>query len=209
MLVTGNRYFATLDTMDAIQVLDGGFAQVAQHAGQLECLCMGAVSSEGPVWMPERNELLWSDVPNNRMLGWSEIRGMQVWRDAADFTNGHVRERDGSLLHCSHGRRAIMRTRLNALGHAVSEKVVVDDYQGRRLNSPNDLFVKRDGSIWFTDPPCGIVSDREGHLGTSDLGPVPEMVGNLCFGGAAGHVLYICASTSLDRITLGTRGATA
>lgn len=306
--------------MNAVQVFDARFSPVAEGASELVRLCSGAVWSEGPVWLRESAELLWSDIPNNRMLSWHASRGMQVWRDQVDFTNGHVRERDGALLHCSHGQRALVRTRLDAQGQALADEIVVDRYQGRRLNSPNDVVVKSDGSIWFTDPPYGILSDYEGHKATSELGdnyvfrfcpgsgalrivsdwveepnglafspdesllyvsdtsaalrtdggghhhivafdvlggqdlanprvfavvnpglsdgfrvdvngfvytssedsvqvyhpdgtrmariPVPEKVGNLCFGGEAGDELFVCASTSLYCIRMNTRGAT-
>ncbi|MCU0924880.1 MAG: SMP-30/gluconolactonase/LRE family protein [Hydrogenophaga sp.] len=153
-----------------IEVLDARFAPVAQGSGALERLCTGAIWSEGPVWMAEDNAVLWSDIPNNRMLRWSEADGMSVWRDTVDFTNGHAREADGSLLHCSHGQRAIVRTRFGTDRRPSRDEVVVDRYQGKRLNSPNDVVVKSDGSIWFTDPPYGIVSDREGHLAARELG---------------------------------------
>lgn len=153
-----------------IEVLDPRLAPVAQGAGTLERLCTGAVWSEGPVWMHEDGSVLWSDIPNNRMLRWHETEGMSVWRDAVEFTNGHAREADGSLLHCSHGQRAIVRTRFDAGLSNTRDEVVVDRYQGKRLNSPNDVVVKSDGSIWFTDPPYGIVSDREGHQAESELG---------------------------------------
>lgn len=153
-----------------IDVLDPRFAPVAHGAGALERLCSGASWSEGPVWMHEDHSVLWSDIPNNRMLRWQAQAGMSVWRDAVEFTNGHTREADGSLLHCSHGQRAIVRTRFHqGLTHPTDE-MVVDRYQGKRLNSPNDVVVKSDGSIWFTDPPYGIVSDREGHRAQSELG---------------------------------------
>ena len=153
-----------------IEVLDPRFAPVAKGAGALEKLCTGAIWSEGPVWMQEDDSVLWSDIPNNRMLRWSEADGMAVWRDAVEFTNGHTREADGSLLHCSHGLRAIVRTRFDAGLSNPSDEIVVDRYQGKRLNSPNDVVVKSDGSIWFSDPPYGIVSDREGHQAESELG---------------------------------------
>jgi gluconolactonase len=156
--------------MDAVQVLDPRFAGVADGASPLRQLCSGAVWSEGPVWLGRTAELLWSDIPNNRMLCWHAERGMSVWREPADFCNGHVLEADGALLHCSHGRRAILRTRFDAYGRPSDDEVVVDRYQGRRLNSPNDVVVKRDGSIWFTDPPYGILSDREGYRADSELG---------------------------------------
>lgn len=153
-----------------IEVLDPRFAPVAQGAGALVQLCTGAVWSEGPVWMQEDDSVLWSDIPNNRMLRWSEADGMAVWRDQAEFTNGHTREADGSLLHCSHGLRAIVRTRFDADLSNPRDEIVVDRYQGKRLNSPNDVVVKSDGTIWFTDPPYGIVSDFEGHQAESELG---------------------------------------
>ncbi len=152
----------------AIEVFDLRFAEVATGAGRLERLCTGAIWSEGPVWLRETGALLWSDIPNNRMLSWHPHHGMTVWRDAVEFTNGHVREADGSLLHCSHGLRALVRTRLGPQGQALGDEVVVDRYQGGRLNSPNDVVVKSDGSIWFTDPPYGILSDHEGHKADSE-----------------------------------------
>jgi gluconolactonase len=154
-----------------IEVLDPRFAAVAEGAGALERLCTGAVWSEGPVWMHEDGSVLWSDIPNNRMLRWHPTAGMSVWRDRVDFVNGHTREADGSLLHCSHGQRALLRTRFGPGGLSdAHDEIVVDRFQGRRLNSPNDVVVKSDGSIWFTDPPYGIVSDREGHRAESELG---------------------------------------
>jgi gluconolactonase len=152
-----------------IEVLDPRFASVAQGAGGLEQLSTGATWSEGPVWIQEDNSVLWSDIPNNRMLRWSEADGMAVWRDSVEFTNGHTREADGSLLHCSHGLRAIVRTRFDASLSNPRDEIVVDRYQGKRLNSPNDVVVKSDGTVWFTDPPYGIVSDREGHQAESEL----------------------------------------
>ncbi len=136
----------------------------------LERLCTGAMWGEGPVWIDEDAALLWSDIPNDRMLRWSERDGMTVWREAVEFTNGHARERDGSVLHCSHGQRAIVRTRMRNGLPFTEDEIVVDRFEGKRLNSPNDVIVKRDDTIWFTDPPYGIVSDREGHAAESELG---------------------------------------
>lgn len=136
----------------------------------LERLCTGAQWSEGPVWIDEAQALLWSDIPNNRILCWSERGGMTVWRDGVEFTNGHTRERDGSILHCSHGQRAIVRTRLRDGLGSTQDEIVVDRFEGKRLNSPNDIVVKSDDTIWFSDPPYGIVSDREGHAAESELG---------------------------------------
>lgn len=135
------------------------------RGSRLEKLCSGAAWGEGPIWIAEDEALLWSDIPNNRMLRWNEQEGMTVWATDVEFTNGHYRDLDGSLLHCSHGSRAVMRTPLvngRLLASTPMERVV-DRYQGKRLNSPNDVVVKRDGTIWFTDPPYGILSDAEGH----------------------------------------------
>jgi gluconolactonase len=160
----------------SIEVIDPRFASVADGAGVLERLATGAVWSEGPVWIREDASLLWSDIPNNRMLRWSADAGLSVWRDGVEFTNGHIREHDGALLHCSHGQRAIIRTRFAAAAAAgsplvaLADEVVVDRYQGRRFNSPNDIVVKSDATIWFTDPPYGILSNHEGHQANSELG---------------------------------------
>jgi len=149
---------------------DKRFIWLINGTCEKELLFDGARWSEGPVWFQDGNLLVWSDIPNNRMLRWHAEAGMSVWREGVEFTNGHTREADGSLLHCSHGRRAIVRTRFGSGLLPLNDEVVVDRYQGRRLNSPNDIVVKRDGSIWFTDPPYGIVSDHEGHKAQSELG---------------------------------------
>ena len=152
------------DMKSDIDILDERLRPVVQGA-RLERLCTGAVWSEGPVWLYEDDSVLWSDIPNNRMLRWSAADGLRVWRDHVEFTNGHTRDLNGDLLHCSHGLRAIVRTPVSADGlHAdTRDEVVVDRHAGKRFNSPNDLVVKRDGTIWFTDPPYGIASDHEGH----------------------------------------------
>lgn len=151
--------------------LDDRLLPVLQGAG-CERLCTGAAWSEGPVWIEQDQSVLWSDIPNNRMLRWSEQDDMRVWADGVEFTNGHCLDRDGSLLHCSHGMRGIYRTPLvdDALHGSTPMQCVVDRFDGKRLNSPNDLVVKRDGTIWFTDPPYGILSDREGHKAESEIG---------------------------------------
>jgi len=137
-----------------------------------ECLCTGAAWGEGPVWIAQDQSVLWSDIPNNRILRWSAQDGMRVWADGVEFTNGHCLDRDGSLLHCSHGLRGIYRTPLvdGALNGNTPMQCVVDRFGGKRLNSPNDLVVKRDGTIWFTDPPYGILSNHEGHQAESEIG---------------------------------------
>lgn len=150
--------------MSGIDVFDSRLEPVVRGAG-LERLCSGATWGEGPVWLREDDSVLWSDIPGNRILRWSQRDGMSVWRDGVEFTNGHTREANGDLLHCSHGLRAIVRTKVGASGidAHVRDEIVVNQFGGRRLNSPNDVVVRSDGTIWFTDPPYGIASDREGH----------------------------------------------
>lgn len=162
---------STTSNASALQILDPRVAPVFAGA-KLEKLCSGAIWSEGPVWLPQDGSVLWSDIPNNRMLRWSEADGMSVWRDRVDFVNGHTLDRQGHLLHCSHGQRAILCTPLDQglIRAETPDRVLVERYQGRRLNSPNDLVVHSDGSIWFTDPPYGILSDREGHQASSEQG---------------------------------------
>ena len=141
------------------------FETLLQPASHVERLATGAVWSEGPVYFAEDDSVLWSDIPNNRMLRWSARDGMSVFRAPANFTNGHTRDREGRLVSCSHGGRRVERTEQD--GTIVT---LVDRCQGKRLNSPNDLVVKSDGTIWFTDPPYGIVSNVEGYAAPSELG---------------------------------------
>lgn len=147
-----------------IILFDDRAAALQHGCSPLERLASGALWSEGPVWLPAEQALLWSDIPNDRMLRWSQRDGLSVWRRSVGFSNGHTLAADGSVLHCSHGHRAILRTPCRAGRLADTEEVLVDRYQGRRLNSPNDLVAKRDGTLWFSDPPYGILSDREGQV---------------------------------------------
>jgi gluconolactonase len=124
----------------------------------LERLYTGTQWGEGPVWLPGAGALRWSDIPGNRILQYHADDGRTVvYREDVEFTNGRTLDRNGAVVQCSHGRRAVERE----AGGAVT--VLVDRWQGRRLNSPNDVVVASDGSIWFTDPPYGILSDYEGR----------------------------------------------
>lgn len=130
----------------------------------LEKLAEGFRWTEGPVWFGDRDELLFSDLPNNRVMRWSDSAGLSVYRAASDFENGHARDRQGRLLSCSHRGRRIHRTELDG-----SITSLVERYRGRRLNSPNDIVCKSDGTIWFSDPPYGIQTDYEGGKQDSEL----------------------------------------
>ncbi len=144
---------------------DPAFEGLLRPGAVLRRLATGAVWSEGPVWLAEDDSVVWSDIPNNRVLRWQPGEGATVLLEPAEFQNGHTLDRDGSILACSHGRRRIERM---ALDGTVSP--VVERWHGRRFNSPNDIVVRSDGSIWFTDPPYGIISDYEGHTADSEIG---------------------------------------
>ncbi len=124
--------------------------------------------TEGPVWFAEHDMLVFSDVPGNREWCWREwcwrdSGGVAVYREPSDHANGHARDRQGRLLTCSHGRRAVLRRERDG-----SETVLAENYQGRRLNSPNDITCHGDGSVWFTDPTYGIETDYEGTRAQSE-----------------------------------------
>ncbi|MGL4309694.1 MAG: SMP-30/gluconolactonase/LRE family protein [Paracoccaceae bacterium] len=119
---------------------------------------------EGPVWFGDAGCLLFSDIPNNRILRWTEETGISTFRAPSNFSNGHTRDRQGRLVSCEHGTRRVTRTELDG-----TITVIADGYGGRRLNSPNDVVVHSDGSVWFTDPHYGIMSDYEGHRSEQEL----------------------------------------
>jgi gluconolactonase len=121
----------------------------------------GSTWAEGPVWLPDQDAVVWSDIPGNRLLRWSAATGeVSVERSEVEFHNGHTLDLEGRMIACSHGRRAVER-----IGADGSVTVLVDRYGSARFNSPNDVVVKSDGTIWFTDPAYGIVKPDEGHPG--------------------------------------------
>jgi gluconolactonase len=142
----------------AVRVLDARLAALIDPGAPLVRLAEGCIWSEGPVWMPREQALQWSDIPNDRALRWSEAAGVHVVRQPNDFTNGNTLDREGRVIHCEHGNRRVART--EADGTRVG---LVDRYGEGRLNSPNDVVVAKDGAIWFTDPPYGIIFPEEGH----------------------------------------------
>jgi gluconolactonase len=132
----------------------------------LEKLHTGTRWAEGPVYFADGRFLIFSDIPNNRMLRWEEETGqVSLFRYPSNFSNGNTRDRQGRLVTCEHGARRVTRTEPDG-----SITVLAAQYQGKRLNSPNDVVVKSDGSIWFTDPPYGILSDYEGNKADSEIG---------------------------------------
>jgi gluconolactonase len=133
---------------------------------KLERLWSGARWCEGPAWFPAHRTLVWSDIPNNRMLRWDECSGgVSVFRSPADNANGHTVDRQGRLVSCEHLSRRVTRTE-----HDGRITVLASHWRGMRLNSPNDVVVHSDGGIWFTDPSYGILSDYEGLTADSEIG---------------------------------------
>ena len=145
-------------------VVDPRFRNLFLPESALELLCTGAIWSEGPVWLDSTQSLVWSDIPNNRMLAWNAADGLTTFRSPSHFSNGNTLDLEGRIVTCEHGRRCVSRTEHDGL-----VTILVDRHQGRRLNSPNDVVVKSDGTIWFTDPSYGIMSDYEGYKADSEL----------------------------------------
>jgi len=149
----------------AIEVVDPRFAKYTLGNAAVERLYTGARWAEGPVWCGDGRYLLFSDIPNNRMLRWLEDTGeVSVFRSPSNYSNGNYRDRQGRLLTCEHDSRRLTRTE-----HDGSITVLMDQYQKKRLNAPNDLTVHSDGAIWFSDPGYGIMSDYEGHKASFEL----------------------------------------
>src|SRR5665213_1178318 len=148
------------------EVLDKRFNDCIVGHARVERLWTGARWSEGPAWFAAGRYLVWSDIPNNRMMRFDECDGsVSVFRQPSNNSNGNTVDRQGRLVSCEHGLRRVTRTE-----HDGTITVLADHYQGRRLNSPNDVVVKSDGSIWFTDPTSGIDSDYEGNKAESEIG---------------------------------------
>ena len=150
----------------AIEIIDPRFEQYRIFSAAVERLYTGCRWAEGPVWFGDGRYLLWSDIPNQRILKWEEETGrVSTYRKPSDFANGHTRDRQGRLITCEHGARRVTRTEYDG-----SITVLADGFQGKRLNSPNDVVVKSDNSIWFTDPPFGILGNYEGYKAEPEIG---------------------------------------
>lgn len=148
------------------EVLDPRFNACLIGHARVERLWTGARWSEGPAWFAAGRYLVWSDIPNNRMMRYDETDGsVSVFRHPSNNSNGNTVDAQGRLVTCEHGARRVTRTELDG-----SVTVIADNDKGRRLNSPNDLVVKSDGSIWFTDPPYGILIDYEGGRAEGEIG---------------------------------------
>jgi len=143
----------------AFEVIDKRFQPLFIGHARVERLWTGARWCEGPAWFPAARHLIWSDIPNNRMMKFDECSGaVSVYRSPSHNSNGNTVDRQGRLVTCEHHGRRVSRTEADG-----SYTVLADSYNGKKLNSPNDLVVKSDGSVWFTDPAYGIDIDYEGE----------------------------------------------
>ena len=147
-----------------VQIDDARLAKVLSPDAELLCLYEGTLHGEGPVWQPARDRLLWSDVPNRRLLGWNTDGHVDVVIDGTYFMNGNALEASGALVHCEHGRRCISRSEGDG-----DPTPLITHFEGKRLNSPNDVTVAADGAIWFTDPTFGTLMPNQGSLVEPEL----------------------------------------
>jgi gluconolactonase len=146
-------------------VRDPRFERLVPADSELVWLAGGGTWVEGPVYLPGEDAVVWSDVRQNVVRRWSATDGASELHRPSDFANGHTLDHDGRILACEHGLRRVSRYEGDG-----SRTTVVDRYEGKRFNSPNDIVVASDGAIWFTDPPYGILDDNEGYKADSELG---------------------------------------
>jgi len=155
-----------LELTSSFEVVDRRFRRLALPYIHVEKLYTGCRWAEGPAWFAAGRYLVWSDIPNDRMLRWDETDGsVSVFRQPSMNSNGHTVDLQGRLVSCEHLSRCVSRTEFDG-----KRTVLADRYDGRRLNSPNDVVVRSDGSVWFTDPSYGIDSDYEGDASPSEIG---------------------------------------
>ena len=149
----------------AFEILDPQGAALRLFSASVQQLHTGCQWGEGPVWFADGRFLLWSDIPNNRILRWDDCSGqVSTFRSPSDNSNGLARDRQGRLLACEHLTRRVTRTEYDG-----SITVLADGFDGKPLNSPNDITTHSDGSVWFTDPPFGIAGDWEGAAASPEL----------------------------------------
>jgi gluconolactonase len=155
-----------LELTSSFAVVDARFRKLALPYIHVEKLHTGCRWAEGPAWFAAGRYLVWSDIPNDRMLRWDETDGsVSVFRQPSMNSNGHTVDRQGRLVSCEHRSRSVTRTE-----HDGSRTVLASHVEGKRFNSPNDVIVKSDGSVWFSDPSYGIDSDYEGDAAVSEIG---------------------------------------
>jgi gluconolactonase len=149
----------------SVRSIDPSFDRYRLALAKIERLATGHRWCEGPVWFGDGRYLLWSDIPNNRIMRWDEETGaVSLFRKPSNYSNGNTRDRQGRLLTCEHDTRRVTRTEYDGTISVIAER-----FEGKPLNSPNDIVCKSDGSIWFSDPPFGILGFYEGHPAKPEL----------------------------------------
>lgn len=144
--------------MSFFEIIDPSFGRFVLGNAPVKQLATGFDWVEGPVWFGDANCLLFSDIPNNKIMRWSPDTGVSIYRAPSNYANGNTRDRDGRLITCEHGTRRVTRTEFDG-----QITVIADQFDNKPLNSPNDVVVKSDGTIWFSDPHYGIMTDYEGY----------------------------------------------
>ena len=140
------------------------FWDLIEHDSSLEIKYEGTKWAEGPAWNFKTNQLIWSDVPQNKMYCLNSDSSVSIFKENSNYNNGNFIDQQGRLVSCQHGKRRIIRKEKSG-----KNTIIVDNYKGKKLNSPNDVVVKSDGTIWFTDPPYGIMTNEEGFKSKSEL----------------------------------------
>lgn len=164
--------------MVAFEVLDAArFQRYVVPGAAIEVLHTGMNWGEGPVWFADTHTLIWADIPANRLLRWSPGQAAAVFREGTPHTNGNTRDRQGRLVSCEGTTRRVVRTEPDG-----SLTVLADRYQGKRFNSPNDVVVKSDDTVWFSDPDYGLLSEYVGDGGKSEIGACCVFRLDLCTG---------------------------
>ena len=150
--------------MSFFETYDPAFSRFVLGNAPVKQIATGFDWVEGPVWFGDAGCLLFSDIPNNRIMRWTPDVGISTFRTPSNYANGHTRDRQGRLVSCEHGTRRVTRTEWDG-----SITIIADAFEGKRLNSPNDVVVKSDGTIWFSDPHYGIATDYEGFQSEQEL----------------------------------------
>ncbi len=154
-----------MSSAEHVEVLDDRMTAIVDPGSAVTRLGGDCKWSEGPVYLASSDSVIWSDIPNNRILKWSAEDGsVTTWQSPSNFSNGHTLDNEGRIVQCSHGARAVLRVE-----HDGSVSTLVSHFGTGRLNSPNDVVVASDGAIWFSDPPYGILSNNEGYQAESEL----------------------------------------